>query len=298
MDRAENALFFILDKGSDIMERDFKGIWITREIWLSEDLGWSEKLLFVEIDSLAKNGECFASNEHFARFFGLSTRHIQRLLATLKAKGYISINLIYKAGSKEVEKRIITPMTKTSYPHDENDTTPHDILDTTPHDKNVVDNNTSFNNTKINNTTNKNYIGEFETLWSIYPNKKGREQALKAYIKARKAKVEYETIKIGLQKYIKYVQIKQTEKQYIKHGSTFFNQHAWADEYDLNADRPKGIFGLIYDEYQEHHGGDIFEQERGNESFSGFTELLPEPFEVIGRGQHSKYDSADMGKQF
>ena len=34
------------------MERDFMGIWIPREIWLSEELSLMEKVLFVEIHSL------------------------------------------------------------------------------------------------------------------------------------------------------------------------------------------------------------------------------------------------------
>ena len=35
------------------IERDFKGIWIPKEIWLDSNLTWSEKMLLVEIDSLA-----------------------------------------------------------------------------------------------------------------------------------------------------------------------------------------------------------------------------------------------------
>ena len=36
-------------------ERDFKGIWIPKEIWLSEQLSLVEKVLFVEIHSLDFN---------------------------------------------------------------------------------------------------------------------------------------------------------------------------------------------------------------------------------------------------
>ena len=34
------------------MQRGFKGIWIPKEIWLSPDLNYVEKILLVEIDSL------------------------------------------------------------------------------------------------------------------------------------------------------------------------------------------------------------------------------------------------------
>ena len=56
------------------MERDFKGVWIPREIWLSEELSLMEKILFVEIHSLDNERGCFASNQYFADFFGMSDR--------------------------------------------------------------------------------------------------------------------------------------------------------------------------------------------------------------------------------
>src|SRR5512145_1551891 len=63
-----------------IMERparDFKGVWIPREIWLSPTLSLMEKVLFVEIHSLDNERGCYASNRHFAAFFGVSERQIR-----------------------------------------------------------------------------------------------------------------------------------------------------------------------------------------------------------------------------
>ena len=74
-------------------ERDFKGVWIPREIWLSETLSLMEKVLFVEVHSLDNERGCFASNRHFAEFFGLSDRQIRRHLASLKKKGFIHIEI-------------------------------------------------------------------------------------------------------------------------------------------------------------------------------------------------------------
>ena len=74
-------------------ERDFKGIWIDREIWLSEELSLMEKVLFVEIHSLDNERGCFASNGYFAQFFGMSTRQISTHITSLKTKGYITITI-------------------------------------------------------------------------------------------------------------------------------------------------------------------------------------------------------------
>ena len=77
---------------------------------------------------------------------------------------------------------------------------------------------------------------EFELLWAIYPNKQGKQHAYKAYERARKRKqdpVTYEQVKAGIEKYCAYIAAKGISKQYIKHGSTYFNGAEWESEYDL-----------------------------------------------------------------
>ena len=90
------------------MNRDFRGIWIPKEIWLNKDLSTNEKILLAEIESLGglSNG-CFASNHYLAEFFDLSKDRISKLISGLKNKGYITVELIYKEGTCEVEQRLI-----------------------------------------------------------------------------------------------------------------------------------------------------------------------------------------------
>jgi hypothetical protein len=73
--------------------RDFKGIWIPKEIWLSSELSIMEKVLFVEIHSLDNERGCYASNKYFADFFRVSERQIRNYLATLKDKGFITVTI-------------------------------------------------------------------------------------------------------------------------------------------------------------------------------------------------------------
>jgi len=74
-------------------ERDFKGIWIPKEIWLSPELSLMEKVLFVEIHSLDNERGCFASNRYFADFFGVSPRQIATCIASLKEKGFVTVSI-------------------------------------------------------------------------------------------------------------------------------------------------------------------------------------------------------------
>lgn len=73
--------------------RDFKGIWIPKDIWESSTLSLLEKVLFVEIHSLDNERGCYASNQYFASFFGVSDRQIRTYLASLKTKGFITVSI-------------------------------------------------------------------------------------------------------------------------------------------------------------------------------------------------------------
>ena len=89
------------------MNRAFKGVWIPKEIWLSEDLTLQEKVFLVEIDSLDNEEGCFASNGYFADFFQLSKSRVSQIISSLEKKELISLNYLYKLNSKEIDRRII-----------------------------------------------------------------------------------------------------------------------------------------------------------------------------------------------
>jgi hypothetical protein len=71
--------------------RDFKGVWIPKEVWLNENLSIVEKCLLVEIDSLDNSERgCFASNEYLANFFKLSESRMANIISDLKKRGFIN----------------------------------------------------------------------------------------------------------------------------------------------------------------------------------------------------------------
>lgn len=86
-------------------------------------------------------------------------------------------------------------------------------------------------NNKISYIKTDIYNKEFDELWELYPRKVSKAKALQSYIKARKNGVEYEIIKKGVENYSRYVENNRIEQEYIKHGSTWFNQECWNDEY-------------------------------------------------------------------
>ena len=115
------------------INRDFKGVWIPKEIWLNKDLTVMEKLFLVEIDSLDNDKGCFASNAHFAEFFDITKGRCTQIIKSLEKKGLVTIKL--EREGKNVSKRIIkvvrklntlvsklnTPLSETKHPYLEND---------------------------------------------------------------------------------------------------------------------------------------------------------------------------------
>lgn len=138
------------------------------------------------------------------------------------------------------------------------DTTKDNIVDNVPYnvrqeyrDKSIeyrdkildieIDNNISSSSenlpaTELNDE--QQFTQEFERMWLYYPNKKGKSKALKKYILARKKGTTYEEVSQGLKNYINYCKKNNVEEKFIKHGSSWFNQECWKDEYKTSDSKP------------------------------------------------------------
>ena len=65
-------------------ERDFKGVWIPKEVWLDTRLSALDKIIFVEIDSLdSEEKGCFASNKYIAEFCQCSETKVSKSISLL-----------------------------------------------------------------------------------------------------------------------------------------------------------------------------------------------------------------------
>jgi hypothetical protein len=100
------------------MNRKFKGIWIEKDLWLTDKLTMQEKVFFAEIDSLddPKDG-CYASNQYLADFFQLSTVRVSQVINSLVAKGIITAIVDHTQNNKRtlrVHKENLTNLLKES----------------------------------------------------------------------------------------------------------------------------------------------------------------------------------------
>jgi hypothetical protein len=73
-------------------QRDFKGVWIPKAIWLDSRLTALDKVILTEIDSLDQSERgCFASNKHIADFCQCSERKVSESISQLLKFGYIRV---------------------------------------------------------------------------------------------------------------------------------------------------------------------------------------------------------------
>ena len=84
--------------------RDFKGVWIPKEIWLNNDLTLQEKCLVVEIDSYK---ECWKSNQALAAFLNISKERVRKIINKLTTDGVLKTKVITDPETKQVIKRIL-----------------------------------------------------------------------------------------------------------------------------------------------------------------------------------------------
>lgn len=74
------------------MERDFKGIWISKEIWLDARLNSLEKCILAEIDSLdSEERGCYASNDYLAEFCQCSATKVSKAISKLIELEYLFV---------------------------------------------------------------------------------------------------------------------------------------------------------------------------------------------------------------
>lgn len=141
---------------------------IPAEVRYDEELPPNAKLLYGEITSLCnEKGYCWATNQYFADLYKVSKITVSRWISTLNKKGYISVETLYKEGTKEIIGRhlyiVNTPINKNVNRYIQNDLEGINENVNTPINKNVKDNNKVIN-TKTNNKleVSKHKYGEFQ----------------------------------------------------------------------------------------------------------------------------------------
>tara|TARA_R110000803_G_scaffold197310_2_gene260796 strand:- start:1124 stop:1786 length:663 start_codon:yes stop_codon:yes gene_type:complete len=80
------------------IERDFKGMFIPKELYLNTTISWTQKIILLEVDSFSRNSlPCFISNSHLAKLIGISESGIEKAI-----KGLVDMDLLQRSVTKKV----------------------------------------------------------------------------------------------------------------------------------------------------------------------------------------------------
>lgn len=87
-------------------------------------------------------------------------------------------------------------------------------------------------NAKRTKSANK-YSESFLNFYKKFPRKRDRPRAWIAWKKVNPNENKADQIMVGLENYKKEIEVKKTEKKYIKYPATWLNNECWEDDYDL-----------------------------------------------------------------
>ena len=196
---------------------------LTADVRYDKTLKPLARLLFAEITALCnKEGYCWASNQYFADLYEVDKTTVSGWIGQLKTRGYITVQLEYKEGSKQILNRYmkingegIDEITKTSFQKDVD----------------PIDQKTKVNtktNTKTNITVNN--VDDFDSFWKFYPRKASKDAARKAWIKLRPDVHVMQMIADNVKERVEKGEWRKDNQSFILHASTYLNQKRWEDE--------------------------------------------------------------------
>ena len=198
-------------------DRDFKGVWIPKRVWLDKRLSMLDKGILTEIDSLDSSEDgCFASNEHLADFCQCSVTKVSTSISHLIELGYIRV------ASFDGRKRFL----KSSLSKSERQTFKNCEADF----QNLKDSNTSNkpSNKPLKSLSSDNDLPGFIEFWKYYPNKVKKATAIAAW---KSGKLEGIADKIVADVKLRCdTEWKGQDMHYIPHPTTYLHQRRWEDE--------------------------------------------------------------------
>lgn len=90
---------------------NLKGLWMPIEILTDKNLSDKEKHIYSLVIFLSQEKQyCFCTNKTISQLLNISVTQASKLVNSLKTKGYINIEMVYKENSKEVDIRKLIPI--------------------------------------------------------------------------------------------------------------------------------------------------------------------------------------------
>ena len=197
--------------------RDFKGVWIPKEVWLDKRLNALDKIILAEIDSLDNEETgCYASNEYMAEFCQCGITKVSTAISKLIELGYVYVQSFN--GRTRIVKSRLSNFERQDFKKCKADLQKNKGI-------NIINNNIKDKNNIDKESKEKNDL--FQQFWEAYPKKIAKKEAEKSFNKIKNITEEYPSIIKGLEAWKKTSQ--WFKPQYIPYPATWLNQERWKD---------------------------------------------------------------------
>lgn len=218
-------------------------VWSWRQAVLESDLEATTKLVLCVVSTFMNDhgGGCYPSQDTISKLCSLSERAVIKHLGISQSKGWLKAKKRAISGSKwaanEYEAsspggvNLIHPIEQDGVNHVHVRGEPN-----SSHGVNHVHTNSPLLNSPLNSpikkTSKKGFIypEKFLEFYQIYPVKKGKDAACKAFLSAQQ-RGEAESIIQAAKNYSEYLSRNPPEHiRFIPHPATWLNEGRWADE--------------------------------------------------------------------
>lgn len=201
--------------------RDFKGVWIPREVWLDYRLNPLEKIILAEIDSLDNSDDrCWAGNDYLAEFCQCSEWKVSNAISKLIELGYVEV-VSFDGRIRRLKSCFVFSK--------------REPCENPKADLGISQPINIRNNTKIKHTVSEGSQGDdspfFAEFWKAYPRKTSKQMAIKSWKKlgVDDSNSLLDTILADVRRRVNG-EWAGKELQYVPHPSTYLNQRRWEDE--------------------------------------------------------------------
>ena len=191
--------------------------------------------LYLILDSyLGRNETAWPSRRTLADDLKCSLKTVDRTLQELATLGIVTITHRYRSDGSFTSsdyrltsphecREVASPMTLGQVT---DDAAGRNTIEGTP--------NTFMINPKVDRRTKRPYVEDFESVWALYPKKRGKDEAYAAFLARVRSGVDVATLK---QAVINYASIRAGQNpEFTVGGKRFFNASYWKDYLDDSYD--------------------------------------------------------------
>ena len=256
--------------------RNFQGVWIPKEIYLSQELNWTEKILLIEITSLDNEEHCIASNKYFADFLGVNEFTISHAISKLKKLGYIK-QIDFDGRQRRLASCLNAGLlisTNEGCEKQQGSIAENSKAQIYNNIENNIGNNLDYIKENFIKEKTEPFENEFQDFWELFPrDRRGNKQkAYKAYLRVLKQKRA--TVTQLLLSVSQYAKSEEVKRGFAKGCEAWLNDDRFNVNYTLKAQGKKTASDITDDSIREFLRRNSNNEQEGEREYEGEFENI------------------------